>query len=330
MFRLLGGWLTEVMTGRVVAVAVVMAACGGPQEAGETSTSASEAPTSTAASTTTSEASSTTALPTTTEGSTTTTEATTSTTVFLAGAWADQPLIVADFGALGWWDGSEWVRAEEVGALPVVGGEDYQVSLLGQASQISGGSQATLCEPVLNLGVQLDEPELLGEWPGPYGIAISAGWELHPHIFQSFSDDGSYAGFARELLASRGLEVPNPVIKQLFRTDLEGDGTNEVLVVVEEVSPGLFGEEGDYSIAFMRKIVQNDVQTAVLGEAVILDPEDDFLIAFTVGTVADLNGDGQMEIVVDSAYYEGLGVEVWEYADDDLGPVPRLSAGCGA
>jgi hypothetical protein len=63
---------------------------------------------------------------------------------------------------------------------------------------------------------------------------------------------------------------------------------------------------------------------------VITDAEHAFLISFTVGTVADLNGDGKMEIVVDSAYYEGLGVEVWEYVNDDLGPVPRVSVGCGA
>ncbi|MGH8946108.1 MAG: hypothetical protein ACRDVL_08165 [Acidimicrobiia bacterium] len=319
------------MTRGMLALVVLVAACGSPQEAGDTSSTEAEESTTTSSPTTSSEATTTTAAPTTTtEGSTTTTVATTSTTRVLAGNWADQPLIVADFGALGWWNGSAWVRAEEVGALPVVGDEDYQVSLLGQGSLTSGGPQTTVCEPLLNLGVQLDEPDLLGQWPGPYGIAISGGWELHPHLFESFSDDGSYAGFARELLAGRGLDVDSPMIKQLYRTDLEGDGTNEVLVVAEDVSRGLFAEEGDYSIIFMQKVMQSEVETAVLGDSVINDPENDFLVSFTLGTVADLNGEGKMEIVVDSAYYEGLGVEVWEYADDDLGPVPRLSVGCGA
>jgi hypothetical protein len=238
-------------------------------------------------------------------------------------------LIVTEFGALGWWDGSDWVRAEEAGALPVEGGEDYQVSLLGEGSVTSGGPQEIVCEPPGNLGVELEDSETLGAFPGPFGVAISANWGIHPHLLESFADDGSYAGFARELLASRGMDVPNPDIKQLHRTDLEGDGTNEVLVVAEDVSPGLFAEEGDYSIIFMRKVVQGEVQTAVLGESLILEP-DDFLLSFSLGTVADLSGDGKMEIVVDSAYYEGLGVEVWEYADDDLGPVPRISVGCGA
>ena len=317
------------MTRDVLAALFILTACGSPEETGETTSTAEES-TTTVSQTITTESTTTTAMATTTVESTTPSTASTSTTEPLAGDWADQPVIVTDLGALGWWDGSDWVRAEEAGALPVVGGEDYQVSLLGQGSLTSGGSQTTVCEPLLNLGVELEDAGSLGLWPGPYGVAISEGWDLHPHLFESFADDGSYAAFARELLASRGLDVANPVIKQLYRTDLEGDGTNEVLVVAEEVSEGLFGQQGDYSIIFMRKTVQNQVQTAILGDSVITDPENAFLISFSVGTVADLNGDGKMEIVVDSAYYEGLGVEVWEYVNDDLGPVPRVSVGCGA
>lgn len=312
---------------KVVVALLLVAGCGSPEETEATTTT--EAPTTSAAETTRSSTTTTTVDTTTSTEATTTTAGSTTTSEPLAGNWADQPLITTDLGALGWWDGSEWVRAEEAGALPVEGGEDYQVSLLGEGSIISGGPQATICEPSLNLGVVLEESGLLGDWPGPYGVAISAGWVLHPYLLESFDDDGSYAGFAQELLASRGFEVDTPVIKQLYRTDLEGDGTNEVLVVAEDVSRGLFAQEGDYSIAFMRKVVQNEVRTAVLGESVIDEP-DGFLTSFTIGTVADLNEDGKMEVVVDSAYYEGLGVEVWEYLDDDLGPVPQIGAGCGA
>jgi hypothetical protein len=51
--------------------------------------------------------------------------------------------------------------------------------------------------------------------------------------------------------------------------------------------------------------------------------------SFSVGAVADLNGDGRMEVVLSTAYYEGVGVDVWEYVDDDLGLTPQISAGCG-
>ena len=316
----------------LLATVLVLVACSPGTEAADTTTSLNPTtssdrnPTTIAAETTSTTAKS----PTTTTFATTTTiEATTTTTEVLDGNWADQPLIVTGFGALGWWDGSDWVRAEDEGALPVVGGEDYQIAVVGLQATTTGGPQALVCEPLFNLGVVLANEELLGEWPGPYGVAISAPWDLQPNLFEPFADDGTFAAIAAGLLAERGLDVADPVIKQLFRTDLEGDGLNEILVVAEDITGGFLPEVGDYSIIFMQKVIQGDVQTAVLGDSVVTDPEGSFVVGFSVGAVADLSGDGQMEIIVDSAFFEGLGVDVWEYVDDDIGLFPYLQTGCG-
>ena len=263
---------------------------------------------------------------TTTSPETTTTIETTTTTEALSG-WADLPLVVAGFGALGWWDGTGWVDAGN--ALPVVGGENYQVAVLGLTATTTGSGQELVCEPLENVGVVLANERLLGEWPGPYGVAISAPWTLTPHLVESVADDGSYAEFASQLLSERGLEVADPVITQLLRVDLEGDGLNEVIVVSEEITGGMLPAVGDYSIIFMRKVVQGDVETAVLAESIVLD-EETFPESFRVGSVADMSGDGKMEIIVSSAYFEGLAVEVFEYVNDDLGPVAQISTGCGA
>lgn len=312
---------------------MVLVACSPSEGAEETSTAPDGTTTSVGATipdeTTTTGAPPTTADTTTTEATTTTTQATTTTTV-ASGNWADQPIVVSDFGALGWWDGTHWVQVDEATPLPVTGGEDYQVILIGDLGATSGGAEEVVCEPLMNPGVTLADPGLLGAWPGPYGVAISAPWILAPHLVESLVDDGTYSAFAAELLSERGLIVAEPVIKQLFRIDIEGDGVNEVLVVAEEMTLGFFGEVGDYSIVFLRKVVEGEVQTAVLGESIILDAETDFPAGFTVGAIADLNGDSRMEVVVDSAYYEGLGVEVWEYVNDNLGPVAVIGVGCGA
>ena len=264
---------------------------------------------------------------TTTLTETTTTEATTTSVV--AGNWGSQPLVVSGFGALGWWDGSDWVEVDTLTPLPVSGGEDYRIAVLGLTATTTGGPETIVCEPLNNVGVELAHPELLGEWPGPYGVAISAPWELTPHLVQSVSDDGTYAGFASELLANRGLAVAEPTIVQLFLVDLEGDGVNEVIVVAEDILGGFLPVVGDYSIAFLRKVVEGEAQTAILGESIILDAEGAFQASFRVGSVSDLSGDGQMEIVLSSAYFEGLGVEVWEYVNDDIGLLPVIQAGCG-
>lgn len=268
----------------------------------------------------------TTTLPVTT---TTTTAPTTTTSAVVEGNWADTPVVVAGFGALGWWDGAGWVRAEPATALPVAGGEHYQVASLGPEAIIAGGPPTTLCEPVNNPGVMLENEALLGDWPGPLGVAVSAPWVIEPHLVEEIEDDGTYSAFAGELLAERGLNVPDPAMKQILQIDLEGDGVNEVIVVAEDVSEGLFAQDGDYSIAFLRRTVQGDVQTTILGESVIVTAEDPVVNSYSVGALADLSGDGKMEIVLTTAYYEGIGVEVWEYVSDEQGPVPQIGSGCG-
>ena len=310
-----------------VALVVLVPACS-PGETAESSTTS----TSIAAATTTEPPNATTPGPTTTTTlSTTTTTVTATTSTALAGTWADQPLIATGFGALGWWNGADWLDAESEGVLPVAGGEDYQTILADSLGMTTAGPQTTVCEPLELIGVELADPELLGDFPGPHGVAISAPFDLQPYLYDDqTTDDGTYARFASALLSSRGLDVDDPVIKQLIRTDLEGDGVNEVLVVAEDVTPGLLLQPGDYSILFMRKVIEGEVQTAVFEETVVMDEDDQFLGAHSVGTVADLNGDGKMEIVSNSAFFEGFSVAVWEYVDDDLGPARRLERGCGS
>jgi|GEM_PF-684688 hypothetical protein len=259
---------------------------------------------------------------------TTTTPPTTTTSVAVAGNWATTPMVAAGFGALGWWDGANWVQVDEGTTLPVAGGEDYQVALIGLEAIVAAGAPTILCEPVNNPGVVFENEQALGDWPGPVGVGITAPWLIVPHLVEQIEDDGTYSAFAAELLAERGLDVPDPAMKQIVQVDIEGDGVNEVLVVAEDVSEGLVAQNGDYSIAFVRRTVSGDVQTDILGESVIVTADGPFMNSYSVGAVADLNGDARMEIVLTTAYYEGIGVEVWEYGDG--GPALRISSGCGA
>jgi hypothetical protein len=294
----------------------------------------------TADSTTTSSPSTSVATPATTPATTTLPSTTTTfpatttlplstTTTLVQGNWADGPVVVTEFGALGWWDGANWLDADTEGAIPVVGGEDYQTIVGDVIDMTTAGPQTTTCEPLGLIGVELADPRLLGELPGPYGVAISAPWPLQPHLYELASDDGTYAGFASALLAERGLDVPDPVITQLIRTDLEGDGVEEVLAVASDVTPGFVMEVGDYSIVFIRKVVDGEVQTAVLDESVVVDEQGSYGGLYAVGTIADLNGDEKMEIVTSGVFFESLAVTVWEYVDEDVGLTFALQMGCG-
>ena len=323
-----------ILTGLFVVLVVTIIFLAGQNDETDSSTTTTTIATTTTqdvSTSTTSAATTTTtsAVTTTTVAPTTTTVApTTTTTETLAGNWASTPIVAAGFGALGWWDGAAWAQVEPATTLPVAGGEDYQVAMIGLEAIIAGGPPTTLCDPLNNPGVVLENEQVLGDWPGPLGVAISAPWVIVPHLVEQMEDDGTYAAFAGELLAERGLDVPDPTMKQILQVDLEGDGINEVLVVAEDVSEGLLAQDGDYSIAFVRRTVSGDVQTDILGESVIVTADDPFVNSYSVGAVADLNGDAKMEIVLTAAYYEGIVVEVWEYGAD--GPVAEISSGCGA
>ena len=302
-------------------VLVMMGACGG-EVAGTTTIP----PTVTTLPTTTAMATAT------TTASTTTTVATTSTEVegpWVEGNWVEEPLIIASFGALGWWDGEAWFQVETDTELPVSGGEDYQLALFGDGGLITGGDWAVSPDPVPcpYPSVEVPDPDRFVNASFGRGVAISAPWNLTPHFFQDEGDDGTYSALARPALESVGLTVDDPVIRQVVRLDIQGDGVEEVIVVADDHPLG--GGPGDYTVVFLREVVNDDVVTTVL-ESWITNPEHDEYGAWNiVSAVADLNGDSRMEVVISGGAYESWGVGVWEHLGEGLGMERRLVIGCG-
>ena len=305
--------------------ALVGAACANSS----TETSLSAPTTTTLLPTTTSTATSTTTL----ARTTTTASSATSTPPSLEGNWGSAPLVASSFFALGWWDGAAWVQVEDSTALPVIGGEDYQVALLGKEAIITGGPPATFeCGSFIGQGVVFENEQALGEWPGPIGVAISAPWAIAPHPVAVIEDDGTYSAVATELLAERGLDVPNPLMKQVIRVDLEGDGVDEVLAVAERVSGEFQADQGDYSIVFLSRMLDGVLVTDVLLDNVVAEVVSTSgfptRVSYSVAALADLNDDARMEMVLNVDYGEELDIGVWELLDE--GPVPQIGTGCGA
>ena len=121
-------------------------------------------------------------------------------------------------------------------------------------------------------------------------------------------------------------EVEQPVIRQLIRFDAEGDGVHEVLVVAEETE--ILPEASDvYSVMFLRRLVDGDVETTVVGSSVIPPEDTGFPAALRVGAIADLSGDGVMEIVLSAVAWEGGSIEVHELTSDGI--ERRLAGACG-
>ena len=236
-------------------------------------------------------------------------------------------VVVSRYGLMGWWDG-EWVVPEGLSDVPVEGGERYQVVMLDQPQSNAIGSSARLCEPSQTPVLDLDPP-----LPGGFGdvgaIAVLSNWELRPspvtvvgELIQEHRD--AVLGVLEPL----GI-LSEPEVYQQLVVDLEGDGTQEVIIVVKQVAGDLFAQPGDYSVVLLRKVVEGEWQTAVL-ETSLAQPDSPYILSHSVAAVADLNGDGKMEIAIDAVYYEGSGSVAYEYVDNDIGAQAVLNGGCGA
>lgn len=267
----------------------------------------------------------TTEAPDTTEAETTTLATTTTTT---APSVAGTFLIAGPTCLLGWWDG-DWQSGD---APPVLGGEGYQVVRLDEPIySVVGSEPRPWCEPLDLINVEFDPP-LPDPFPEADAIAIQTNADVRPYPVELLSTSNpTYVDATAQLLQPFLGEGPEVTITQVIRTDLEGDGVNEVIVAATTIPQNLFAEVGDYSIVYLRKVIEGEVQTALLGVNVVDEPGDvpQNVVIFEVAAVADLNGDGKMEIVLDGRVWEGAFLEVWEYLNDDLGPVSVLSCGCG-
>ena len=79
----------------------------------------------------------------------------------------------------------------------------------------------------------------------------------------------------------------------------------------------------------LRRVVDEDVQTRLVAGEVYAKPAE-FVAPniYNLAAVLDLNGDGKLEVVVHSLYYEGSETTIYRCDPDEIEAV--LSVGCGA
>ena len=247
------------------------------------------------------------------------------------------PVIVGPESVAGWWNGSDWVAAESGFAqVPVKGGETYKLVRLNDPIVSAAGSAAMEgCET--NPGTSnIEIPGLDREFDNaaPPSIAVSAVNDPRPRAVEVLNPQARlYKEAAARLLAERGIDDADADVVQVIRADLDDDGRSEVIVVAERIadSQSLFAKAGDYSLVFLRRLVDERLTTTVIEESIPIDKPDQtpFIMSHRVAAVADLNGDGRMEVALSGRYYEGAGVEFYELKRD--GSIPEvMRSGCGA
>lgn len=214
----------------------------------------------------------------------------------------DSSLIVGTTGVVGMWSESEWksrADGDQPGAgieLSVVGPGEVVTTAIGEVGDPVADSCASDGAADQDVRVPL-EP---GSPGAPPPVAVAGVDDPLPRPVEHLEGSETYQDAAAEVAEGEGEGATTPpTVTQVLRVDLDGTGTDEVVVAAEHLSDpdGLVPSPGDWSMVFLRRVAGNEVATDVLASS-IADGDDGPLARVQVSAVADLNGDGVMEVVL--------------------------------
>jgi len=148
------------------------------------------------------------------------------------------------------------------------------------------------------------------------------GWSTTKREVTELSDDGAfYQEAVSDWLRTQGVTSPQPGTLQIFRTDLDGDGVNEIFINATHLDESQhITNPGDYSVVLMRRVVGNDAVTIPLVADVYSENNSGMTYpqTYTLSNLIDLNQDGIMEVVVDIQKWEGFGASVYQINGQDV------------
>jgi FG-GAP repeat len=229
----------------------------------------------------------------------------------------------------------KWMKAEEaVKALDA--GTTYRIYGLTQAlGEAKGGkpksTEEDVCSDVLAVS--------LSPKPEKGAIALAAPWNALPRKPRiADTTQQVYVDAVRDFLKTKGIDQPKVKIDNIVRVDLDGDGEDEVLISATNYfsknnSVPMRSPAGSYSMVLLRRVVAGKVETELVqGEFhpkayVSSDSSFNAPNAYSVIAVLDLDGDGKMEVVVTSQYYEGGETTIYRCNPKKIEAL--LSVACG-
>ena len=226
--------------------------------------------------------------------------------------------------------GGKWLNSQQA-ARRVPAGTTFRLfSFNAEIGGASGGKPASVEEPcpdtfAIELSPKREDAV----------IALAAPWNPLPRKARDVATTQPvYVQAVREFLGTRGLRDAEVKITRIVRVDLDGDGENEVLISATNYGGKTGVPRSDtpgrsYSFVLLRRVVGGKVQTQLIdGEFYPKAKEFNAPNAYRIVAVLDLDGDGKLEVLVRSDYYEGGAITVYSF--DGGKPKDVITTGCGA
>jgi hypothetical protein len=251
--------------------------------------------------------------------------------VFMAAAGDLHPIVEVKSGfLLGATLDGKWVKAEEA-AKSMQRDTAYRVyTLTEKLGETKGSEPKSASEPCPDTFEVSLSPK-----PERGVIAIAATWNTMPRkVRKADATQKAYIDAVRDFLRKRGIKEPKVKIAQILRVDLNGDGEDEVLISAtnyfsNDDSVPSSAPSGSYSLVLLRRMVAGTLRTQlVAGEFYPSAANFNAPNSYDVSAVLDLDGDGKLEIVVHSGYYEGGVTTIYRCEPTKINAV--LSVECGA
>jgi|GEM_PF-3027448 len=223
-----------------------------------------------------------------------------------------------------------WIEASGVSSY-LAGGEIYDIYNINGFIGTSSGSAVVKEEEFLG-PYFVETLDLLKHPDNADFVAVSADWEVIPYKpYAQSTTNETYIKIVADLLRERGFNVENKNIDilQNYRVDFEGDGQEEVIIYAEnkklsEDAWAFDNSAGCFSILILRKIVGDEVKNFVIYCDTHTEEYDEesfyygLRTLFRIVAVADLNGDGKMELVASWGYYEGYFYAVFDISENGV------------
>jgi hypothetical protein len=221
------------------------------------------------------------------------------------------------------WDG--WL-APEVSTMRFSGEATYSLHTLQQGYKYFFWGKAPVLSPtcgVFTVGTDIDVNEA-------GMVAVLDGWNVTKRVVTELPADAKfYQQAATDWLAGEGVASAQIGLLQIFRVDIEGDGTDEVFISAAHLDESQHTTKaGDYSIVLMRRVVGNDVVTTPIVADVYRSkgPELTFPRIYSLANFIDLNQDGVLEVVVEIQGWEKFGAIVFQVNGQQV--IQSLCAEC--